>query len=147
MASIRREVSIGAGAQPVWEAIRDVGALHTRLVVGFVVDCRMEGRSRIVTFANGIVAREAIVDLDDDLRRLVWSATGGRLTHHNASVQVFTEDAERCRVVWIADLLPDELSPAIAAMIDEGMSAMKRTLEGSRAPATATTLHALATGG
>lgn len=147
MASVRREVSIDAGAQPVWEAIRDVGALHTRLVVGFVVDCRMESGSRIVTFANGIVAREVIVDLDDDLHRLVWSATGGRLTHHNASVQVFTEGPERCRVVWIADLLPDELSPAIAAMIDDGMSAMKRTLEGSCAPVTATAAPALVTGG
>jgi carbon monoxide dehydrogenase subunit G len=147
MASICRDVTIDAGAQAVWEAMRDVGALHTRLVVGFVVDCRMDGRSRVVTFANGIVAREVIVDLDDDRRRLVWSASGGRLTHHNASVQVFAEDPERCRVVWIADLLPDELSPAIAAMIDEGMSAMKRTLEGIRAPPTATALPAAAKGG
>jgi carbon monoxide dehydrogenase subunit G len=147
MASIRREVSIGRRAESVWEAIRDIGALHTRLVVGFVVDCRLEGNVRVVTFANGIVAREVIVDLDDDRRRLVWSASGGRLTHHNASVQVFAEDSERCRVVWIADLLPDEISAAIAAMIDEGMSAMKRTLEGTRAPSTATALPAAAKGG
>ena len=131
MASIRREVSIGRGAETVWEAIRDVGALHTRLVVGFVVDCRLEGNARIVTFANGIVAREVLVDLDEHQRRLVWSATGNRLAHHNASVQVFAEGEHRCRVVWIADLLPDEMSPAIAAMIDHGMSAMKRTLEES----------------
>jgi carbon monoxide dehydrogenase subunit G len=131
MASIRREVSIGRRAESVWEAIRDIGALHTRLVVGFVVDCRLEGNVRVVTFANGIVAREVIVDLDDNQRRLAWSATGNRLAHHNASVQVFAEGPQRCRVVWVADLLPDEMSPAIAAMIDQGMSAMKRTLEGS----------------
>ena len=131
MASIRREASIGRGAEEVWDAIRDVGALHARLVVGFVVDCRLEGNARIVTFANGIVAREVLVDLDEHQRRLVWSATGNRLTHHNASVQVFAQGEHRCRVVWIADLLPDEMSPAIAAMIDHGMSAMKRTLEES----------------
>ena len=131
MAFIRREASIAASAEHVWNAIADVGALHTRLVVGFVVDCRREGDDRIVTFANGVVARERIVDIDPDERRLAWSATGARLTHHNASVQVFTDGPLRTRVVWIADLLPNEMAPAIASMIEQGMAAMKKTLEGA----------------
>jgi hypothetical protein len=98
-------------------------------VPGFVVDCRLEGDARIVTFANGVVARELIVDLDDAARRHAWSAAGGWLTHHNASLQVFAEGADRSRVVWIADLLPNEMAGPIAAMIDQGVSAMKRTLE------------------
>jgi carbon monoxide dehydrogenase subunit G len=129
MASIRREVSINAAPQQVWSAVRDVGALHTRLVAGFVTDCRLEDGARVVTFANGIVAKELIVDIDDENRRLVWAATGGRLTHHNASVQVFAEGPDRTRVVWIADLLPHELAPAIATMIEHGIAAMKKTLE------------------
>jgi hypothetical protein len=32
------------------------------------------------------------------------------------------------QVVWIADLLPDEAAPKIAAMIEEGMSAMQKAL-------------------
>ena len=43
MASIRREISIAATAERVWDALRDVGALHTRLVPGFVTDCRLDG--------------------------------------------------------------------------------------------------------
>jgi carbon monoxide dehydrogenase subunit G len=129
MASIRREVTIEVPSEQVWSAVRDVGALHTRLVVGFVTDCRMEGDARVVTFANGMVARELIVDINDPDRRVAWSAVGGHLTHHNASVQVFTESAGRSRVAWIADLLPNELAPAIAGMIDQGMVAMKSTLE------------------
>lgn len=129
MASIRKEVSINVPPEEAWSAIRDVGALHTRLVVGFVTDCRLEGDARVVTFASGIVARELIVDLDDEARRLVWASVGGRLTHHNASVQVFAESEARSRVVWIADLLPHEIAPAIDAMIEQGMVAMKRTLE------------------
>ena len=35
---------------------------------------------------------------------------------------------------WIADLLPNEMAPPIAGMIDLGMAAMKKTLE-SAAPA------------
>ena len=129
MASVRKEVSVQARAEQVWEAIRDVGALHTRLVPGFVTDCRLEGNTRIVTFANGVVAREVIVDVNEGARRLVWAAQGGRLTHHNASVQVFAESVERSRIVWIADLLPNEMAPAIEGMIEQGMVAMKNALE------------------
>ena len=135
MASIRRETEVAAGAEQVWEIVRDVGAIHRRLVPGFVTDCRLEGEVRTVTFGNGIVAREAIVDLDDAARRLVWSASGGRLTHHNASLQVFAEGEGRSRLVWIADLLPHEMAGPIAGMIDEGMRAMKKTLEASAAAA------------
>ena len=130
MASIRREMQVAAGAAQIWDAVRDVGEIHRRLVPGFVTDCRLEGDARIVTFGNGVVARELIVDLDDEARRLVWSASGGRLSHHNASLQVFAEDVAHSRLVWIADLLPNAMAQPIAAMIDEGMRAMKRTLEG-----------------
>ena len=129
MASIRHEIIIDTPADHAWDAIRDVGAIHKRLVPGFVTDCRMDGDARVVTFANGIVARELIVDLDDKGRRLAWSARGGRLSHHNASLQVFEEGGRQARLVWIADLLPHEMAPAIDGMIAQGMAAMKRALE------------------
>lgn len=129
MASIHKEVSIAAPADQIWSALRDVGALHTRLVTGFVTDCRLDGDVRIVHFANGMVVRELIVDVNDDDRRVAWAAVEGRLTHHNASAQVFAEGSNQSRVVWIADLLPNELAPAIAGMIDQGLTAMKKTLE------------------
>ena len=128
MASIHREILIDADPAAVWDALRDVGAVHTRLARGFVTDVQMEEGARVVTFANGMVAREVIVDVDDERRRVAWSVVGGRMTHHNASAQVFAE-GEGSRFVWIADLLPHELKPAIAAMIDEGLAAIKRTLE------------------
>jgi carbon monoxide dehydrogenase subunit G len=131
MASIRKEVLIAVAPEQVWSALRDVGALHTRLVTGFVTDCRLDGDARVVTFANGMVARELIVDIDDAGRRVVWSAVGGRLSHHNASAQVFADERGASRVRWVADLLPNELAPAIATMIDQGLVAMKRTLEGA----------------
>jgi carbon monoxide dehydrogenase subunit G len=129
MASIHREIIIDAHPDAVWDALRDVGAIHQRLAPGFVTDVRMEEGARVVTFGNGMVARELIVDVDEDARRLAWSVVGGRMTHHNASAQVFAEGDGRSRFVWIADLLPHELKPAIAAMMDEGLAAIKRTLE------------------
>jgi carbon monoxide dehydrogenase subunit G len=132
MASIHKEIAIDARPQQVWDAVRDVGAVHTRLAPGFVTDTKMDGDARIVTFGNGMTARELIVDIDDKQRRLVWSVVGGHMKHHNASLQVFAGGEGRSRVVWIADLLPNELAPAIAGMIEQGMATMKRTLESSR---------------
>ena len=129
MASVQREIVIERPASEVWGALADVGALHTRLAPGFVTDCRLEPGARVVTFANGLVARELIVDVDDDRCRVAWAVVGGRLSHHNASAQVFDDGGGATRFVWIADFLPDEHAPAIAAMIEQGMKAMKGHLE------------------
>ena len=129
MASIRREVVIGAAPELVWDALRDLGAVHQRLAPGFVTNVQMEEGARVVTFGNGLVVRERIVALDEAERRLVWSATGGRLSHHNASAQVFGEGEGRTRFVWVADLLPGEMAPAIAAMIEQGIATIRKTLE------------------
>jgi carbon monoxide dehydrogenase subunit G len=130
MASIQREVLIQADPATVWDALSDVGALHRRLAPGFVTDVRLEEGARVVTFGNGLVARELIVDIDDKARRLVWSVVGGRMTHHNASAQVLPEGEGGSRFVWIADLLPHELAPGIAELMEQGLAVIKRTLEG-----------------
>jgi len=129
MASIRKEISTRATGDDVWSALRDVGSLHTRLVPGFVTDTKLEGAARIVTFGNGMIVRELIVTVDEVERRVVWSATGGSLTHHNSSAQVIAGSAGSTKVVWITDLLPDEAAETVEAMMDEGMAIMRRTLD------------------
>ena len=130
MASVRREIRTKARVDDIWSAIRDVGALHTRLVPGFVTDTKMEGAVRIVTFGNGMVVREPIVTIDDQAKRLVWAAEGGITQHYNASVQVSANDDGSSTVVWIADFLPDGAASVISSAIDAGMAVMKRTLDG-----------------
>jgi hypothetical protein len=129
VATIHKEAEIARDAGFVWDAIRDVGAIHRRLVRGFVVDCKLEGDSRLVTFANGTVVREIIVAVDDKTRRHAWSARGEPLTHHNASIQVFAQRDDKSRVVWIADVMPDEVAGTVGEMMSQGLTAMKRTLE------------------
>ena len=133
MATICKEAEITRNAGFVWDAIRDVGAIHRRLVPGFVVDCKLEGDSRLITFANGMAVREIIVAVDDKTRRHAWSARGEPLTHHNASIQVFAKGEDKCRVVWIADVMPNEVADTVGEMMLQGLAAMKRTLEGSAA--------------
>jgi len=129
MASVRREITTKARVDDVWSAIRDVGALHTRLVPGFVTDTKLDGDVRIVTFGNGMVVREPIVTVDDEARRLVWSAEGRITKHYNASVQVSANDDGSSKVVWIADFLPDSALTTISTAIDTGMAVMKKTLD------------------
>lgn len=130
MASIRKEILVEARPEAVWEVVRDYGAVHTRLAPGFVVDTRLEEGTRVVTFGNGLVAHELIVDVDDAARRLVWAVVGSpRLSHHNASMQVFADGERHSRLVWIADLLPSESAPIIGGLMDQGLAVAKKTLE------------------
>jgi len=128
MATLHKEIQIDARPEAIWDAARDVGALHTRLVPGFVVDTQLEGNARVVTFGNGMVVRELIISVDDQRRRLAWTAVGGRTTHYNAVLEVLA-DRSGARVVWAIDLLPDEMAKPIGAMQESGLATMKETFE------------------
>lgn len=129
MASLYKEIRIEAPAAAIWDAVRDLGALHTRLVPGFVVDTQLEPGARRVTFGNGTTVVEPIITVDDARMRLVWSAQGGVTTHYNAAMQVIALDAHASRVLWTSDFLPDAVEPKLSAMQDVGLATMKRTFE------------------
>ena len=133
MASIQKELIVDAPADHVWAALRDIGQVHTRLAREFVIDTRLDGDSRLVTFANGEVVRERIVDIDDRTRRLAYAVVDWRTTHHNASFQVTPDGDGRSRLTWITDLLPDSLADLVGGFVDQGCVAIKRTLETSAA--------------
>lgn len=128
MASIQQEIWVYAPTEFVWQALRDVGRIHERLVPGFVRYCRLEGDIRVLRFGNGMRTRELILDVDPARRRVAWSAQGRPFRHHNASVQARAENGGT-RLVWIADVLPNELTPHVGAMIEQALRTMKHTLE------------------
>lgn len=132
MASIHKDIVIDAYPDQVWDALRDFGAVHARLAPGFVLDSQMDGDARIVTFANSTVARELLVDCDDERRRLVYAVVSERVRQHSASVQVFA-DGDRCRLTWIVDVLPHEIAPYIAAQMEQAAPAMQKALARSAA--------------
>ena len=128
MASIHKDVPIDASPADVWAAVRDFGAVHQRLAPGFVVDARLEGDARIVTFANGTVARELLVDCDEARRRLVYAVISERVKHYSASVQVLADGDARARLVWIVDVLPNEIAPYIGGQMDQAALGVEKTL-------------------
>src|ERR1700745_699587 len=126
MASIHKDIPIDAHPGEVWDAVRDFGAVHRRLVQAFVLDARLDGDARIVTFANGTVARELLVDCDDERRRLVYAVASERLQQHSASGQLVADGEARCRMLWTVDLLPHEIAPYTSSQMDQGALAMQQ---------------------
>jgi hypothetical protein len=126
MASLHKDIPLDAHSDEVWSAVRDFGALHTRLVPGFVTDTRLDGDARIVTFANGSIAREQLVDCDEARRRLVYAVANERISHYSAAVQVFSDGAGS-RLVWIVDLLPNAIAPYVDGQMDLAALAMRKT--------------------
>jgi hypothetical protein len=128
MASLHKDIPIDAHADDVWAAVRDFGAVHQRLVPGFVLDARLDGEARIVTFANGTVARELLVDCDDARRRLVYAVVSERVKHYSASVLVRADGEARARLIWTVDVLPNEIAAYIDGQMNQAVLAMQKTL-------------------
>jgi hypothetical protein len=136
MATITKEAIIDADPADAWDALRDFGAVHERLVPGFVVDCRLDGDdARIVTFFTGAVAREILVGVDEAARRLAYSVVEGPLpaTHHNASAQVFATPDGGTRFVWTTDVLPHELAEPVGQLMERGIEVIEQTLSAASA--------------
>ncbi|MHB1444852.1 MAG: SRPBCC family protein [Acidimicrobiales bacterium] len=132
MASIVREVGVEAGSAECWDAVRDFAALHQRLAPGFITGVQMVSpREREITFFSGAVAKEYLVGIDDNRRRLAYTVVESPMgsTHHNASVEVHPDGDARCRFVWVTDVLPDELAERTGALMDRGIAVIKETLE------------------
>jgi carbon monoxide dehydrogenase subunit G len=128
MASIHKDILIDANPNDVWDALRDFHAVHQRLVPGFVLDSKADGDARIVTFSNGTVARELLVDCDEARRRLVYAVVTERVKQHSASAQVIPDGDNRSRLVWIVDALPHEIAPYMNAQMDQAALAMQKAL-------------------
>src|SRR4029453_37714 len=126
MASIHNDISLPVPARDVWDAVRDFGALHRRLVPGFVTACTLDGDARIVTFANGSVAREVLVDCNDARQRLVYAIANERLKHYSASVQVIADGDGKSRLLWTIDMLPNELAAYVQEQTRDAVIALHK---------------------
>ncbi len=131
MASIRKVLHLSASADTVWDALADFQNVHTRIAPGFVTASKPDGDgARLVTFANGSVAREVLVACDPALRRLVYTIPSERLTHHSASAEIVSERTG-CRFIWTTDVTPDAMAPYIDGQMSAGAAVMQRTLDGA----------------
>ena len=127
MTTIYRECALDTPAADAWAVLRDpLGA--GRAFAGVLVDVKLDGDARRVTFANGQVAEERIVAIDDERMRIAYTVVGGRFEHHHASMQIVPDPGGGCRFVWISDFLPDEARSFVQPLVDAGCAAIARNL-------------------
>jgi hypothetical protein len=117
MASVVVEIPARALTAAAWDAVREIGALHTRLVAGFGAATELDAGRRRVTFANGLKVFEPIISLSDDMCRLVWTAVGGndavrRFNSSDVSVRDRRQPARRD-----GRRTGDEAAAAVGAML------------------------------
>lgn len=128
MASIVKEIPIDAPSDAVWDAVADFGAVHRRFAPGFVTDVELVPGARMVTFGNGQVVKELFLGRDDAARRLAYAVVSPQLAHHSAAFQVLDDGGGKSRLVWTADVLPDEMGPYIAGRMDAGLEACREVV-------------------
>jgi hypothetical protein len=131
MASIHTEITIEADAARVWKTVSDWENGPADMARGHVVSSVAEGPVRVVTFADGMIARERLVTRDDETRRIVYSVIGDTVLpdHDNAVMQIVADGDDRCRFIWSRDLLPDELAEPMLTAMEQAAPVIKRTLE------------------
>ena len=129
MASIQRDITVEIDPMRAWAALRRVHAA-AELFAPVLTDSSVEGDVRTVTFANGMVARERIVDVDDDRHRLVYSALDvPGISYHHASMQILDAGKGKSRFIWITDVLPAEAVASVEPLVEQGTQAFKTNLE------------------
>jgi hypothetical protein len=131
MASIHVEFDIEADSALIWQVIGDWADGPVRMAPGFVASSEAQGDIRVVTFADGFVARERLVSRDESARRIVYSLVGdmARPEHDNAVMQVVADGPRRCRFVWSRDVLPDEAAVPLRAAMQEAAPIIKSAME------------------
>jgi hypothetical protein len=129
MASIRKEIVVDVGIEPAWAMLRQVASPHA-LFAPVLAGAEMEGDVRTVHFASGHTIRERILDVDDEHRRVAYTALESPgIAYHHASMQLENAGPGRCVFVWITDVLPSEVATALQPIIERGAEALKQNLE------------------
>ena len=129
MASITRATHLDIDAPTAWGAIRDFGSPHI-VFAGVLTDAENDGDDRVVTFASGMVVRERLVGLDDRNPRIAYTVLDGPFTHHHASMSIHPEHDGGSRFEWTSDVLPDDVAPMVADLMDQGLRALRASLAG-----------------
>ncbi len=136
MASVHKEFLVDATPDQVWDVLRDFGAVHERLAPGFVTDTRLDADTRTVTFADGTIVAERLVDLDPVRKCVAYTVVGGSLhpSHHHAWMQALPETGGVTRFIWHTDVLPETLAASIAESVEHAATVIRAALEGARSP-------------
>ena len=135
MATARVDIAIETSAERECSVVRDFERGPLTMAPGHVTGCQAHRGIRTVTFADGTIARERLIGVDEQDRRIVFSIIGDtiRPEHDNAVMQVVPGGDSTCTLVWMHDVLPDDLAPTLHAAMVHATPAIQTAL-GALAP-------------
>ncbi|VFA96929.1 SRPBCC family protein [Nocardia cyriacigeorgica] len=128
MATLRSHLVINRHPDAVWGLVRDVPGISRWFPA--IVESTGDERRRTVTLQDGSRLEEAVVTLDDRLRRLQYRVVGGDLpvTDHLGTVDVFDIGDERTLVVYSTEIEPAELAEAFGPACADGLAGLRQAL-------------------
>jgi hypothetical protein len=127
VASIRRHVKIHRNADDVWARVGDPATLDTWFPG--VVDCQVDGLTRVITTATGLPIPEEIVTLDAIQHRFQYRVTAPIVRDHLGTIDVLELDDESCLVVYSTDCEPDAMALMIGGSTGAALAELRRQLE------------------
>ena len=135
MASIRREIRIDASADDVWRVVGRPELLH--LWFPGIVDCTVDGSTRVITTGTGIPMPEAIVTNDSLQRRFQYTITAPIFRHHLGTIDVIDLDDHSCLVVYSPDADPSVMALVISGGTLGALEELKHQFDAGEGPALA----------
>jgi hypothetical protein len=122
------DIAVEASAEFVWDVLRDVYAVDTRLIPGFATGVVEGPGTRTVTFSHGTTVTERIVELDEAARRIVYQAVDAPFTHHLGS-QAVREGEDGVHLVWTTEFAPASLLDGAIRTMQSAAKIMKATID------------------
>src|SRR5687768_13431745 len=96
--TLRHEIRINRTAADVWALAGDATKLH-HWFPG-IVDCSVDGTTRIITTGTGIPMPEEILTCDNTIRRFQYRLTVPIVRDHRGTIDVIDLGDDTCLVVY-----------------------------------------------
>jgi uncharacterized protein YndB with AHSA1/START domain len=125
--SIRHQICIARPADDVWALVGDATKLHTWFPG--IVDCRVEGTTRIITTGAGLPMPEEILQCDPAQRRFQYRITAPMFTQHRGTIDVIELGPAECLVVYSTDCDPRTMALVIGGGTAGALAELKRQME------------------
>ena len=126
--TVRRQVRIARSPDDVWALVGDAARLHEWFPG--IVDCTVDGMTRVIHTGSGIPMPEELVTIDAMLRRFQYRITVGLFREHLSTIDVLDLDDGTSLVVYGVDADPSTMALVIGGAAGNALENLRRMMEG-----------------
>jgi uncharacterized protein YndB with AHSA1/START domain len=127
LGTIRQEIRIQRPPDDVWSLASAADRLHEWFPG--IVDCKVDGTTRVITTGAGIPMPEEILVNDGAQRRFQYRITAPLFVHHRGTIDVIDLGDETSLVVYSTEADPRAMALMIGAATRDALAELKRQME------------------